>query len=88
MLQDDNSWTMMLFFGYVGLLNAACLGPVLLILHVAGFVSFGGLSGRVFLLTVCKGRPHGLSSPNRAFFLLWVVINDEAWRCVYGEHIA
>ena len=57
MLQDDDSLSMMLFFGFVGALNAACLAPVLVILHLAGFVSASGLTLRVFALTVCKGMP-------------------------------
>ena len=56
MLQDDNSLTMMLFFGFVGLLNAACLGPVLLILHLSGLVQIVGVTARVLALTVCKGE--------------------------------
>lgn len=55
MLQEDDSLSMMLFFGFVGALNAVCLAPVLLILHLAGFVSASGLTLRVFALTVCKG---------------------------------
>ena len=57
MLQDDDRLSMMLFFGFVGALNAACLAPVLVILHLAGFVSTSGLTLRVFALTVCKGVP-------------------------------
>lgn len=55
MLQDDNSLTMMLFFGCVGLLNAACLAPVLIILRVGGFVQTAGLTLRIIGLTICKG---------------------------------
>jgi hypothetical protein len=55
MLRDDGSASMMLFFGFVGALNAACLAPVLLGLQLAGRVSVLGLSSRVLLLTVCKG---------------------------------
>ena len=47
--------SMMLFFGFVGALNAVCLAPVLLILHLVGFVNATGLTLRVFALTVCKG---------------------------------
>ncbi|BDA40677.1 Solute carrier family 35 member F5 [Coccomyxa sp. Obi] len=55
MLQDDNSLTMMLFFGCVGFLNAACLAPVLIILRVGGFVQTAGLTLRIIGLTICKG---------------------------------
>lgn len=55
MLQEDDSMSMMLFFGFVGALNAVCLAPVLLILHLVGFVNATGLTLRVFALTVCKG---------------------------------
>ena len=55
MLHEDDSMSMMLFFGFVGALNAVCLAPVLLTLHLAGFVSAAGLTLRVFALTVCKG---------------------------------
>ncbi len=58
MLRDDGSASMMLFFGFVGALNAACLAPVLLGLQLAGRVSVLTLSSRVLLLTMCKGaRP-------------------------------
>ena len=57
MLHDDNSMAVMLLFGCIGLLNAVCLAPVLLILHLAGSVHFAGLSARVLGLTVCKGAP-------------------------------
>ena len=68
MLQDDDSLSMMLFFGFVGALNAACLAPVLVILHLAGFVSASGLTLRVFALTVCKGVP-APASACRTFIL-------------------
>lgn len=55
MLHEDDSLSIMLFFGFVGALNAVCLAPVLLILHLVGFVSASGLTLRVFALTVCKG---------------------------------
>lgn len=55
MLHEDDSMSMMLFFGFVGALNAVCLAPVLLILHLAGSVSAAGLTLRVLSLTVCKG---------------------------------
>ena len=57
MLHDDNSMAVMLLFGCIGLLNAVCLAPVLLILHLAGSMRFAGLSARVLGLTVCKGAP-------------------------------
>ena len=65
MLQDDDSLSMMLFFGFVGALNAACLAPVLVILHLAGFVNASGLTLRVFALTVCKGMPAPASACRR-----------------------
>ena len=55
MLHEDDSMSMMLFFGFVGALNAVCLAPVLLTLHLLGFVTAAGLTLRVFALTVCKG---------------------------------
>ena len=55
MLHEDDSMSMMLFFGFVGALNAVCLAPVLLTLHLLGFVTATGLTLRVFALTVCKG---------------------------------
>lgn len=55
MLQEDDSMSMMLFFGFVGALNAVCLAPVLLTLRLLGFVTASGLTLRVFALTVCKG---------------------------------
>ena len=55
MLRDDNSNAVMLLFGYIGFLNAACLAPVLLILHFSGTVRVAGLTARVIGLTVCKG---------------------------------
>ena len=47
--------SMMLFFGFVGALNALCLAPVLLTLNLLGFVDATGLTLRVVALTVCKG---------------------------------
>lgn len=65
MLQDDNSLTMMLFFGCVGFLNAACLAPVLIILRVGGFVQTAGLTVRIIGLTICKGaRMARLNAPS------------------------
>ena len=55
MLKDDGSASMMLFFGFVGALNAVCLAPVLLGMQLAGRVDMLGLSAHVLLLTVCKG---------------------------------
>ena len=55
MLHDDNSAGVMLLFGFIGLLNAACLAPVLLLLHLSGVVRVAGLSARVIGLTICKG---------------------------------
>lgn len=59
MLQDDNSLTMMLFFGCVGFLNAVCLAPVLIMLRVGGFVQTAGLTARIVGLTICKGATAG-----------------------------
>ena len=55
MLRDDDSNAVMLLFGYIGFLNAVCLAPVLLILHLSGTVHLAGLTARVIGLTVCKG---------------------------------
>lgn len=55
MLKDDGSASMMLFFGFVGALNAICLAPVLLGMQLAGRIDMLGLSAHVLLLTVCKG---------------------------------
>ena len=71
MLQDDGSLSMMLFFGFVGALNAACLAPVLLILHLAGFVSASSLTPRVFALTVCKGMSATASACRRVMNAYW-----------------
>ena len=76
MLQDDDSLSMMLFFGFVGALNAACLAPVLVILHLAGFVSASGLTLRVFALTVCKGVPAPASAcGSRLQCLRWCLVS-------------
>ena len=63
MLRDDNSNAVMLLFGYIGLLNAVCLAPVLLILHFSGVVRLAGLTARVIGLTVCKGGASKESKP-------------------------
>ena len=56
MLKDDESTSMMLFFGFVGALNLVCLAPLLGILWAAAVVHVGQLTARLFALTVAKGR--------------------------------
>ena len=56
MLKDDESTSMMLFFGFVGALNLVCLAPVLGLLWLASVVDPGQLSGKMFGLTVAKGE--------------------------------
>ncbi len=70
MLRDDGSASMMLFFGFLGALNAACLAPVLLGLQLAGRVSVLTLSSRVLLLTVCKGARPWEAGPSLGASLL------------------
>ena len=65
MLKEDDSLTMMLFFGFVGLLNAACLAPVLILLRIGGFVQTAGLTLRILGLTVCKGTISDGSYPHK-----------------------
>ncbi len=80
MLQDDDSLTMMLFFGCVGFLNAVCLAPVLIILRISGFVQTAGLTLRILGLTVCKGaaaepmhNQYGDSAPQ--YMALWYIMH-------------
>ena len=56
MLEDDEQASMMLFFGFVGLLNLFCLAPVLGVLWATGVVDPGRLTSKVLGLTVAKGR--------------------------------
>lgn len=56
MLKEDDGAKMMLFFGFVGLLNMLALFPIVLVLVEAGFVSISGLTLRLFMLAVAKGR--------------------------------
>lgn len=55
MLKDDESASMMLFFGFVGALNLVCLAPVLGMLWAASVVDPRQLSAKMFGLTVGKG---------------------------------
>ena len=56
MLEDDEQASMMLFFGFVGLINLFCLAPVLGLLWATAAVDPGKLTARIFGLTVAKGR--------------------------------
>ena len=49
---------MMLFFGYVGLLNLVCLAPVLGLLCLLGVVDLAALTPRLLGATVLKGEAH------------------------------
>lgn len=51
----DHATSMALVFGYIGLLNAVCLAPLLPCLHAAGWVGFQGLTGKVFAALLAKG---------------------------------
>ena len=62
MLEDDERASMMLFFGFVGLLNLVCLAPVLAALWAAAVVHVGQLTARIFALTVAKGVLEALVS--------------------------
>ena len=55
MLSDDKHTNTMLFFGYIGALNAVCLAPLLVILQLAGVIDVTQLTARILLLTVMKG---------------------------------
>ena len=55
MLPEDETAPMMLFFGYVGLLNLLGLAPVLGILCLLGVVDLRKLTGRLLGATVLKG---------------------------------
>ena len=56
MLPEDESAPMMLFFGYVGLLNLTCLAPVLGVLALAGVVDLRALTAKLLGATVLKGN--------------------------------
>lgn len=74
MLEDDEHASMMLFFGFVGLLNLVCLAPVLGALWAAAVVHVGQLTARMFALTVGKGvyvRPPLLALANTALRFLF-----------------
>ena len=82
MLPEDESAPMMLFFGYVGLLNLACLAPVLGVLVLLGVVDLRALTGKLLGATVLKGGlPNaGLGSPCALMMLyLW-------WHALFGPH--
>ena len=66
MLPEDESAPMMLFFGYVGLLNLTCLSPVLGLLVLGGAVDLRALTGKLFGATVLKGDAPGPREPRAA----------------------
>ena len=68
MLPEDESAPMMLFFGYVGLLNLACLAPVLGLLVLGGVVDLRALTGKLLGATVLKGDAPGARAPLAAEF--------------------
>lgn len=55
-LPDDEHVSMSLFFGLIGALNLIGLAPVVISLGIFSNGFFGGLSIRVFFLTVFKGE--------------------------------
>ena len=55
LLEDDEQAKVMLFFGFVGLLNLVCLAPVLVGLWLTSIVHLEKLTARMFGLTVAKG---------------------------------
>jgi solute carrier family 35, member F5 len=54
-LEDDEKTPMTLFFGYMGGLILMSIGPILVILHVLGAMSWGALSWKIFGAMVVKG---------------------------------
>lgn len=57
MLGDNENTNMVLFFGYVGLINLVALAPVVLILSLTSTISLAALSASMFGLVVAKGGP-------------------------------
>ena len=55
MLRGDEETNMILFFGYVGLINLLGLAPVLVALQVASLVNVAQLTAGMFFLVVAKG---------------------------------
>ena len=67
LLSDDKHTNTMLFFGYVGALNAVCLAPLLVILQLAGKLKLTELTTHILLLTVMKGACSWPNSEGEAF---------------------
>lgn len=64
MLGRDEDTNMVLFFGYVGLINLVALAPVMVILSLTSAISLANLSAGMFGLVVAKGEKSADIHPN------------------------
>ena len=55
MMPSENEGDMMLFFGYLGAINIALFGPVVVVMQTAGTFNMWALSWRVIALAFIKG---------------------------------
>jgi solute carrier family 35 protein F5 len=55
LIPDDESVSISLFFGFIGIINTVCLLPFVLAFHFSGIESLSGLSLEILLLIGIKG---------------------------------
>ncbi|KAL8020215.1 putative solute carrier family 35 member SLC35F1/F2/F6 [Plasmopara halstedii] len=55
LIPDDESVSISLFFGFIGILNMVCLLPIVLLLHCSDIESLSGLSIEILILIGIKG---------------------------------
>uniref|UniRef100_M4BZI1 EamA domain-containing protein n=1 Tax=Hyaloperonospora arabidopsidis (strain Emoy2) TaxID=559515 RepID=M4BZI1_HYAAE len=55
LIPDEESVSISLFFGFIGVINMVCLLPIVVVLHYSGIESLSGLSLEIVLLISVKG---------------------------------
>lgn len=82
MLGKDEDSNIILFFGYVGLINLVALAPIMLVLGLTSVVSFQSLTAHMFGLVLAKGKCFDVESssvpwkrtqmpPETSYLVLW-----------------